>query len=376
MALKKNITFRSVIRQLHLFLGLITGIIVFIVAITGCLWVFQEEIRELTREPFSYEVSHNNAMVTPTRAKKMAQSVFPDKRIHGTLYSGQENPVEVIFYQSEPEEFYRMVYLHPQSGELIRSENLLNGFFHFVLDGHMYLWLPESIGHEVVRWGTAIFAIMLITGIVLWWPKTKKLQKRHFWFKWNKRTKWKKKNYDYHNISGFYASLLGLTIAFTGCVMAFDPFESVVYDTIGGEKETNFSIPANESGSYKEKNVPAIDQLLPKLRKTYSDAFSFEFHYPHTDSSSIYVEVTNREGTFYKNDYRFYDQNTLAELSTPSIYGDYSAASFSDKVIRMNYDIHVGSIAGLPGKIIMFCISLICAALPVTGFLIWLNRKR
>jgi uncharacterized iron-regulated membrane protein len=41
----------------------------------------------------------------------------------------------------------------------------------------------------------------------------------------------------------------------------------------------------------------------------------------------------------------------------------------------MNYDIHVGAIIGLPGKILMFFISLICASLPITGVYIWWGRR-
>jgi len=41
----------------------------------------------------------------------------------------------------------------------------------------------------------------------------------------------------------------------------------------------------------------------------------------------------------------------------------------------MNFDLHLGFFMGLPGKILAFLASLICASLPVTGFLIWYNRK-
>jgi uncharacterized iron-regulated membrane protein len=41
----------------------------------------------------------------------------------------------------------------------------------------------------------------------------------------------------------------------------------------------------------------------------------------------------------------------------------------------MNYDIHVGSILGFPGKVLAFLASLIGASLPITGFLVWYGRK-
>jgi uncharacterized iron-regulated membrane protein len=46
------------------------------------------------------------------------------------------------------------------------------------------------------------------------------------------------------------------------------------------------------------------------------------------------------------------------------------------RLVEMNYDLHVGAIAGLTGKIIAFIVSLVCASLPVTGFLVWWFKKR
>ncbi|MCB5984453.1 PepSY domain-containing protein, partial [Flavobacterium psychrophilum] len=37
-------SFKKLIKKTHLWLGLATGIIVFIISITGCLFVFQKEI--------------------------------------------------------------------------------------------------------------------------------------------------------------------------------------------------------------------------------------------------------------------------------------------------------------------------------------------
>ncbi|WP_276131846.1 PepSY domain-containing protein [Polluticoccus soli] len=42
----------------------------------------------------------------------------------------------------------------------------------------------------------------------------------------------------------------------------------------------------------------------------------------------------------------------------------------------MNYDIHVGAVLGLPGKMLAFFASLIIASLPITGTLIWWGRRK
>ena len=63
---------------------------------------------------------------------------------------------------------------------------------------------------------TLIFLFMLISGIILWWPKNKKARKQRLSFDWKKVKSWKRKNYDVHNVLGFYASLFLLLIAFSG----------------------------------------------------------------------------------------------------------------------------------------------------------------
>jgi uncharacterized iron-regulated membrane protein len=66
----------------------------------------------------------------------------------------------------------------------------------------------------------------------------------------------------------------------------------------------------------------------------------------------------------------------LTEKKAMNIYGRLHDATFADKLLRMNYDIHTGGILGLSGKIFMFLMSLIIASLPITGVVIWINKKK
>lgn len=366
--------FRKLLRKAHLYLGLLSGLVVFLVAITGCLWAFQEEIEELT-STLPEIPKQELPVIPPVKARELAHEVFPGRLVHGTLYEAENEPIKVIFYEYEPE-FYHTVYLHPYTGEVLEVDNNLTGFFPFVLEGHRYLWLPKPIGSQIVAWGAVIFAIMLISGIILWWPGNKKSRKQRFTFDWKESTRWKRKNYDLHSVLGFYVSFVALIIVFTGLVMAFEWFQASVYQSLGGEKEVAWRVPQNLSGTNKsESDTAAMDQLYYRLKEEYPQAVDLEFHYPATASEAIYVEIGYEEGVYYNADYRFYDQNSLEEISSPTIYGVYSKTGFPEKVMRMNYDIHVGAIAGLPGKFIAFFASLLCASLPVTGFLMWYGRN-
>lgn len=364
---------KKIIFQLHKILGLITGLVVFIVAITGCCWTFKEEIESLYSN-YKKVSPQNVAILTPTKAKKIAKKVFPNNTVHGTVFKKDDDAIEVIFYDAEPE-FYQSVFLNPYSGKVIQIDNHLSGFFAFILKGHMRLWLPKAIGEQVVGASILVFILIIISGFILWIPKRRKNLKQRLTFNWKKTTKWKRKNYDLHSIVGFYICSLALIMAFTGSVISYNWLKYVVYISTGGDKVPAFIIPENKSKSIATKEIVPMDFLIEKLKKESPKAESFELHYPKSSTESIYVEVSNSKGIYYDSDYRFFDQNTLKEIETPAIYGKYEDAKVADKILRMNYDIHIGAIGGIVGKCIAFLVSLLIANLPITGVLLWYGRN-
>jgi uncharacterized iron-regulated membrane protein len=188
--------------------------------------------------------------------------------------------------------------------------------------------------------------------------------------------KWKRRNYDLHNILGFYASFFILILAATGLVWGFQWFANSVYGSFGGDKSLIFQEPISETVP-KEDNaaqIPVIDRIWHQMKQEHPNSKTLEVHIPETDSSSIAISINEEEGTFWKTDYRYFDQYSLKELPVDHIYGRIQEAKMADKLLRMNYDIHVGAIGGLPGKILAFCVSLIAASLPVSGFYIWWGR--
>ncbi|WP_375252954.1 PepSY-associated TM helix domain-containing protein [Dokdonia donghaensis] len=365
-------TFKKFAFQLHKILGLATGIVVFIVAITGCCWAFREEIESLY-DDYKKVTPQEQAILTPTEAKELAEAVLPNNTVHGTLFKKKDDAIEVIFYDAEPE-FYQSVFLNPYSGEVIQVDDHLSGFFAFILKGHMRLWLPKAIGEQVVGVSILLFILIIISGFIIWIPKKRKNLKQRLKFDWKKTTRWKRKNFDLHTVTGFYICSFALIVAFTGSMISYNWLKYVVYKSTGGEKSPYFIIPENQSTLAQRNTTVPMDYLITKLSLENPEAESYELHYPTTPEESIYVEVSNSKGLYYDSDYRFFDQNTLEELETPSIYGKYSNAGFADKIQRMNYDIHIGAIGGIVGKIIAFLVSLLTATLPVTGVLLWYGR--
>lgn len=127
----------------------------------------------------------------------------------------------------------------------------------------------------------------------------------------------------------------------------------------------------------RQLNAAAADQLWTKYLKE-DPAFkgSIDVHIPEDTKGAIEIAKNPDPNTYWKADYRYFDQHTLKEIEVKHVFGRFKNTSTADKIIRMNYDIHIGAIAGLPGKILAFIASLIAASLPITGLVIWIGRKK
>jgi uncharacterized iron-regulated membrane protein len=119
-----------------------------------------------------------------------------------------------------------MLMIDPYSGKLLKrtsfSMNSAAGqpfdFRMFIRRGHQSLWLPRTIGRPLINYSTLTFVVVLIAGIILWMPKTKKAARHRLWFKWKKNTDIKRKIFDFHTVTGIYASVFLLLMGLTGMV--------------------------------------------------------------------------------------------------------------------------------------------------------------
>jgi len=367
---------KKLIGKLHLYLGLSSGLIVFVISITGCILAFEQEIKSFTQPYMFTEPSTGAKVLPPSVLQASAEKALPGKKANGILYEVPTKNAQVGFYNADPE-YYYVVYVNPYTAKVVKIWNEDEDFFHFILHGHYYLWLPANIGQPVAASATLIFLVMLISGLVLWWPKNKSAAKQRYSIKWN--AAWRRKNYDLHNVFGFYVMSIGVIFAITGLVWGFQWFSQSLYTATGGTGSDQYYNPLSDTTAVTADFEPitAVDYAWQTLQQEYPQHQGINISIPHRKSESIYSYVNFRQGTYYKVDYNYFDQHTLKKIKAEGPYtGKYSEANFGKKLRRMNYDIHTGAILGLPGKILAFFASLICATLPVTGFVIWWGRKK
>lgn len=372
-----NKSVRKISLKLHLWLGLASGIVVFIVCVTGCLYVFKDEINEATQS-WRFVIPSSTSVLPPSQVVAIADSIMGGASPTAITYGEGYDAVFVDYFQ--PGIGMSTVYLNPYNGDVLKTVVNRVGdfdFFRFVLDGHRTLWLPRAIGSPIVGYSVLLFLVTLVTGIVLWWPRNwtwKSLRSR---LTFRKKLTFVKLNFDLHFVAGGYAGLLLIVLCFTGLIFSLNWFSKAVYAvTSGGEELKPYTLPASDTLQIICSSAEPLDRLYNQLRQEEPEATTFYFALPALADECIRVSIVHKRGSYYQTDNLFFDRYSLAPLLGSGPYaGKYTEASPADKFRRMNLEIHDGRIFGLPGKILMFLASLVGASLPVTGFVIWWRKR-
>ena len=366
--------------RLHLWLGLVSGIIVLLLALTGCIFSFSTEITQQLRKEVLHVEPVGQRLPFSELWQKAQQHVGEDKPVSWAyaynaprkswiFYSYKTNPEALTYFGNI--DYYKATYVDPYTGEVLGVYDEEYDFFNMVKFLHWSLLLRTDLGQPIVGWATFVFALMLLSGIVLWWPRNKPALRQRLSFNWKKGTGFKRKNYDLHNIPGFYILIPAFILTITGMIFAFTWMNDLVYTAAAGTNER----PKIEIRT-SDPSAVAIHQPVDKAYSTvairYPNANGFRFTPASGEKGIIGVYVQQYEDQYYKSHNLQFDQYSGKLLAERK----YGQKNFGEKIIDANYDIHVGAILGIPGKVIAFLASLVCASLPVTGFLIWGKRKK
>lgn len=374
---------KKLIGKLHLWLGFTSGLVVFILGITGAIYAFEEQLRPVVYKNRHHIKPESSSVLPLSELKERAQ-----KALAGTsactinrLYI-PTNPDEAYAFGAYAADLNELTYfgqiicrynvmINPYSGKIVYVENTKFEFFTMVEFLHYNLFLGK-IGEQITGWATLIFIILLFSGLVLWFPKNKAAARQRFSFQWRKSTGWKRKNYDLHNIPGFYILPFALIMAITGLIWVFDwANKSMRFVVNGGQEQVMpqpvFSDTTSANGTISLDAIyESASQLVPKKDIYFIDI-------PLKKNGVYYVSVTdNGSRRSYKRSYMLFDQYTGALLRKVNAVD----MNNGDRMYAMNFDIHTGRILELPGIILAFIGSLVAASLPVTGFYIWWGRRK
>ncbi|WBX73799.1 PepSY-associated TM helix domain-containing protein [Tenacibaculum pacificus] len=366
----KKFNFKNTIRKIHLWIALSSGLIIFIVCITGCIYAFQKEIRLAA---YPYYTVKNTAENLQKKPLNNILTIYKEQSDNDVLriYDFTETDRSTILL-SKKEGGYYFSYINPYTGKLLKEKNLNSDFFIIVLYIHQNLLLGQ-LGAQIIGWSVMLFIISLITGLILWFPKnskvfkTKKGRKSKFSIKTN--AKKQKVVFDSHNVLGFYGASILLILAITGVAWSFTWVDDALYTLVTFEsKKEKEKISIDSTKFLKTSLINAKNQL----NKNQKNRNLFIYYLPQHDTIPLKITAYPNDDSYGSSDHYYIHPNT-GDLIKSKLDKEKNAG---EKLHSLYYDIHTGSILGISGKILVFLAGLIGASLPVTGTMLWLHSRK
>ena len=368
---KKGYTLRKFINDIHLWLGIGSGIIIFLVCLSGTILVFDKEIRAVFTEDIQFQESTLPAKdLDALKASIAAEGLG---QLNSITIDGEEE-----FYTASistgPEDRRGTAFLvHPQTGEVMAEpESSASEFMMTMFRMHRWLLLDSAIGRPIVGVATIIFILLSISGLVLWFPKKLKWKNLKSGFRIKTKANWKRVNHDLHNTLGFYSLILIIIMCLTGLCWSFEGYRDLASSVLGTKVFNRGGGPAYEALPLEESEKVSLQEVYQLAQAE----FPFE--------GKISIGLPSEENPVYS--IRKYNSSAFSPVIADNLVVD-EAGEIQEKIIfrekPMNEQvaslikpIHLGEIYGTFSKVIYFIVCLIATSLPITGTIIWLNKLK
>ena len=370
---KFNIKMKKFIKKLHLYFALILCLPLVLQGLSGAILVFEHEISDLILSHKTKIIEADNLIESPLASKiiSVAQKEIPTQTFDGFSPSlikiGETTTVRFIKKTEEKTSFID-VKLDPLSLETLQVKNPKEGFFAVIKKFHTNILIDGDIGHNIVgTWGL-VMIFMIITGIILWWPK----KDRPYTFTFKFRSEGKKFHRDIHVAIGFWTLAFFLVSSFGGVYLAFPKATSkVILGIFPGQDLPSIS---NEIKVNPTKNFIGIDEAIKLAKTTVTDEEKFiSANLPTTPNQPFRIN-------FAPKNYRYGEpaitvfidqyQKKIIEKRDPTLY------STGEKIAAWQHAIHTGEAFNIAWKIIIFFVGFLPLLFSITGIMMWAYKKK
>ena len=393
---------RKIFRNIHLWLSVPFGILITLICFSGAALVFEKEVMELCHRELYFVKKVEAAPLPMEQLMTKVAATLPDSvSVTGVnISSDSERAYQVTLSKPRRASMYVDQYTGEIMGKYERAP-----FFNFMF--RMHRWLLDSMkqdggifwGKMIVGTSTLMFVFVLISGVVVWWPRTRKALKNSLKIVANKG--WRRFWYDLHVAGGMYALVFLLAMALTGLTWSFQWYRTGFYKTFGVEVQPsmghgNAAANATAKGGKREESPegrsgrPGNRGEKPEGRGEHSESREGRKRSPYTNWQQVYEQLAeanpdyklisvsdgsasvalprfgNQRGT---DRYKFNPRN--GEITETTLYKDLDN---SGKIRGWIYSVHVGSWGGMLTRILTFIAALVGASLPLTGYYLWIRR--
>ena len=389
---------RKFFNDIHLWLGLGSGLIVVAICFSGTVYVFNTEIREAAAPELYKTVAPEHATPlsieelilkteTTTGGKVISFKTFADRertwQLVVTLRQAQGDNTQAKGDKAEeprPISYRVDPYTGEIKGDLTNNKNAVTEFMGTMFSLHRWLLLDKiekpifgelpnrKLGSYISGTATILFTLGLITGMVIWFPNKVKNWKQGLKIKWDGN--WKRINHDIHNSLAFYSLIFLLLMGLTGPQWSFPWYRTGMQKTLGTYRPEDVPKPGQPKSiapldSTKTALTPSA--YLMAAKQALPGEGDFNITLPEDSASTVSISKTHI-GFFapVASDRLQLDQYT-SEVLKVEVFKD---KPFNERVAGSIKAIHVGDVYGKFTKILYFIACLVATTLPVTGTII------
>lgn len=360
--------FRKIIFWLHLTAGVLAGIFILIMCVTGAALSFESNILEFAeREMRVVEIPPENARpLTIQEIVYAVQSAKSNAKLSNVTVQNNKSAAVTIGLGREGQ-----VFVNPYTGSITgEGDSVWRDFFRMAEDLHRWLAIPgdgRAIGKNINDFCNLLFLFLAISGIYIWFPRRISLQ--HFkpilWFR--RGLHGKARNFNWHNTIGFWSSLILIILTLTAVVMSYSWANNLVYTLTGNELPQQ--TPAT-AAIYNQSPEEKSSLFSDNIGEIWTKAENF------TDWKTISLRLpVAREAAVFSIDEGIYrnkfgrsiltiDTKTAA-ISKWEPYGEQNSGRRLRSWVRFT---HTGETGGIIGQSIGFAACVGGAFLVWTGF--------
>jgi sulfite reductase (NADPH) flavoprotein alpha-component len=365
--------------QLHWFFGITAGLVLALMGTTGAIWSFQEELLRLFNAEVLKVQVRQEGVLPPAELVRRVEAAQGDKVSMLWVDTREGNAARVFFTPPPGQRRGELRYADPYTGEL-KGEVAGQDFFNLMLNLHRFLTIGDT-GRQITGACTLLLVFFCLSGLYLRWPR-----KALNWRTWL-TLDWAKKgrafNWDLHAVAGTWCLLFYLLFALTGLFWSYewyrDGLNRLLADAPAAGEQHKRGEGRGRHGPQKvDNNAPPLVVDYDAIWSNLKDAAG-----PGLTTYNLRLPPAGGQPAtlFYLLENAAHERalNTITlDPATGQItrLERYADKSFKAQLLQSVYALHVGSYFGLPGRIIVTLASLSMPLFFVTGWLLYLDRRR
>lgn len=348
---------RKAFFQLHLWAGLTIGLVLVVLAVSGAMLAWRPQLDPKV-EPSLKSVQPGPSRLAPEELIARARAFYPSGSVESVRLFGDPTAPFLVYFTTKD-----YVHMNPYTGEVLGVRKRYGDFFGFFEGIHKFLQIDPSIGEPITGSTALIFGGVILTGLALWWPATRKALKAGLTL--NRKLKGRPWNLNLHKVIGIYAAGVVFVSVVTGVPIALDWVKNLLYPLTASVKVVPPKAPVGAEAKFVGVNAIArsIETVAPATREIY-------IALPRRGNVSTYYVAQSANHPNARS-YLWFNPADGKLLR----YIPYEKASRGFRLYYWMLSFHTGMIGGWPVQLLLFLGALSVPFLFYTGTASFLKRK-